>query len=62
MLYPKNETGEQGIESLPLERRGGGMRQRKSYRAEMKAKIALEAVKGQWTVQELGSHYGVQPS
>jgi transposase-like protein len=38
------------------------MRQRKSYSAEMKAKIALEAVKGQRTVQELASHYGVHPS
>ena len=38
------------------------MRQRKSYRAEMKAKIALEAVKGQRTVQEIASHYEVHPS
>ena len=28
----------------------------------MKAKIALEAVTGQRTVQEIGSHYGVHPS
>jgi putative transposase len=38
------------------------MKQRKRYSAEMKAKIALEAVKGQRTVQEIGSHYGVHPS
>ena len=38
------------------------MRQRKSYSADMKAKIALEAVKGQRTVQEIATHYGVHPS
>jgi transposase-like protein len=38
------------------------MKQRKSYSAEMKAKIAMEAVKGQRTVQEIAGHYGVHPS
>ncbi len=38
------------------------MRQRKSYSADMKAKIAMEAIKGQRTVQEIGSHYGIHPS
>lgn len=38
------------------------MRQRKRYSAELKAKIALEAIKGQRTVQEIGSHYGVHPN
>lgn len=38
------------------------MRQRKSYSADMKAKIAMEAIKGQRTVQEIGSHYSVHPS
>ena len=37
------------------------MKQRKSYSADMKAKIALEAVKGQRTVQEIATHYGVHP-
>lgn len=37
------------------------MRQRKSYSADMKAKIATEAIKGQRTVQEIASHYGVHP-
>ena len=28
----------------------------------MKARIALEAIKGQKTIQEIGSHYGVHPN
>jgi transposase-like protein len=38
------------------------MKQRKSYTAEMKAKIAMEAIKGQRTVQEIAGHYGVHPN
>jgi len=34
-------------------------RRRRSFSAEMKARIALEAMKGQKTVQEIASHYGV---
>ena len=37
-------------------------RQRKQYTGAFKAKIALEAIKGQRTVQELASGYGVHPS
>ena len=37
-------------------------RQRKQYSADLKAKIAVEAIKGQRTVQEIGSHYGVHPN
>jgi transposase-like protein len=37
-------------------------RQRRSFSADMKARIALEAIKGQKTVQEIASHYGVHPS
>lgn len=37
-------------------------RQRKQYTGTFKAKLALEAIKGQQTVQELGSHYGVHPN
>ena len=37
-------------------------RQRRQYSADWKAKIALEAIKGQRTVQEIASHYGVHPS
>jgi len=34
-------------------------RQRRSFSAEMKARIALEPIKGQKTIQEIASHYGV---
>lgn len=34
-------------------------RQRKQYSADFKAKIAIEAVKGQRTIQEIGAHYGI---
>jgi transposase-like protein len=37
-------------------------RQRRSFTAEMKARIALEAIKGQKTIQEIASHYGVHPN
>ncbi len=37
-------------------------RQRRSFSAEMKARIALEAIKGQRTVQEIATHYSVHPS
>ena len=37
-------------------------RQRKQYSAALKAKIAVEAVKGQRTVQEIASQYGVHPN
>jgi len=37
-------------------------RQRKQYTAAFKAKVAMEAIKGQRTVQELASGYGVHPS
>jgi len=37
-------------------------RQRRSFSAEMKARIALEAIKGQKTIQEIASHYGVHPT
>ena len=39
------------------------MRQgRKQYSAELKAKIALEALKGQRTIQEIASQYEVHPT
>ena len=37
-------------------------RQRKQYSADLKAKIAVEAVKGQRTIQETASNYGVHPN
>lgn len=36
-------------------------RQRKQYSADLKAKIAVEAVKGQRTIQEIASHYSIHP-
>lgn len=37
-------------------------RQRRSFSADMKARIALEAIKGQKTIQEIASHYSVYPN
>jgi transposase len=37
-------------------------RKRKKYSAEFKAKVALEAIKGEETVQQLASRYGVHPT
>jgi transposase-like protein len=37
-------------------------RQRRNFSAEFKARIALESIKGQRTVQEIASHYGVHPN
>ena len=37
-------------------------RQRKQYSGDLKAKIALEAVKGQRTIQEIASHYSIHPN
>jgi putative transposase len=36
--------------------------QRKQYSAELKARVALEALKGLKTVNELASTYGVHPT
>lgn len=35
---------------------------RKRYSAEFKAKVALEAIKGERTISELGSRYGLHPN
>jgi len=37
-------------------------RQRKQYTGAFKAKLALEAIKGQRTVQELATAHGVHPN
>ena len=37
-------------------------RRRRNFSAEMKSRIALEAIKGQKTIQEIASHYGVHPN
>lgn len=36
--------------------------QRKRYSAEVKARVALEAIKGRKTANEIASEYGVHPS
>jgi transposase-like protein len=38
------------------------MTQRKRYSAEFKARVALEALKGYKTINELASTYGVHPT
>jgi putative transposase len=38
------------------------MTQRKQYGAEFKARVALEALKGHHTVNELAGRYGVHPT
>ena len=37
-------------------------KQRKQYSADFKAKVALEAIKGQYTVNEIASRYSVHPN
>ncbi len=37
-------------------------KQRKSYSADFKAKVAIAAIKGQHTVNEIASQYGVHPN
>ncbi len=37
-------------------------KQRRNFSAEFKARIALEAIKEQRTVQEIAAHYGVHPN
>lgn len=37
-------------------------RQRKSYTTEFKVKAALEAIKGQRTINEIATHYGLHPN
>jgi transposase-like protein len=37
-------------------------KQRKQYSAELKAKVAIEAIKGQSTVNEIASSYGLHPN
>lgn len=37
-------------------------RHRRQYSADWKAKVALEAIKGQRTIQEIASHYEVHPN
>ena len=47
------------MESTVQER---GLMKRKKFTKEFKAKVAVEAVKGQRTVNELAAEFGVHPS
>ena len=37
------------------------MGRRKKYSAEFKAKVALEAIREEKTINEIASHYGIHP-
>jgi transposase-like protein len=37
-------------------------KQRKTYTTEFKVKVALEAIKGQRTINEIAGHYSVHPN
>ena len=37
-------------------------KKRLNFNAEIKARIAVEGIKGQRTIQEIGAHYGVHPN
>ena len=37
-------------------------KQRRNFSADFKARIALEAIKGQRTIQEIAAHFGVHPN
>src|SRR5215470_3244948 len=63
IMYPENWTGNQDRILCQEERRKRLMStQRKQYSAEFKARVALEALKGLKTVNELASTYGVHPT
>jgi transposase-like protein len=44
--------------------KGGAMKkqQRQSYGTDFKVKVVLEAIKGQRTINEISSHYGIHPT
>jgi len=58
-VLPKIRTGTKGGFSLPYE---ADMGKHRKFSAELKAKIAVEALKGQRTVQEIASSYSVHPN
>jgi hypothetical protein len=59
---PKIRTSQPDVNCCLGKRAEMKSRQRRSCSAEMKARIALEAIKEQKTIQGIASHYGVHPS
>lgn len=51
----------QGVRNTKTQREGS-MGKRKSYSPEFKAKVALEAIKGEKAAAQIASEYGVHPS
>ena len=37
-------------------------KRRRAFSADLKARVALEAIKGQQTIQEIASHYEIHPN
>ena len=37
-------------------------KRRRKFSADYKARVAVEAIKGQRSIQEIGAHYGVHPN
>jgi transposase-like protein len=37
-------------------------KRRRNFSADFKARVAIEAIKGQRTIQEIGAHYGAHPN
>lgn len=48
--------------TLTMEEHPMSKTKRKRYSAEFKSKVALEAIKGEQTLSELGSRYGLHPN
>ena len=69
MMYKKYDTYDAPRKldrqlSCKLAAKGAPMKkqQRKTYTTEFKVKVVLEAFKGQRTINEISSHYGIHPN
>jgi transposase-like protein len=60
-MLPKSEPEAKVVKSL-LNREHLMSKQRKIYSADFKAKVALAAIKGQQTINEIASTYSVHPN
>ena len=47
--------------SSPLSKEAGMKTTRKRYRSDFKAKVSLEAIRGEMTLSELGAKHGIHP-